>query len=136
MAWISAARTCDFFLVAPSSCSQDARFPLQTHTAGTDQSLRGHGKDIHDIAVHPSRPHLVLTASKDESVRLWSLAGACCVAVFKGEGAHTHEVISLVGRGRAGRGWLEKVGAAVTREGRAVAIIRSAVKVFTYSTGF
>ncbi|KIZ04250.1 Polycomb group protein FERTILIZATION-INDEPENDENT ENDOSPERM [Monoraphidium neglectum] len=71
-------------------------------------SLRGHGKDIHDIAVHPSRPHLVLTASKDESVRLWSLAGACCVAVFKGEGAHTHEVISLVGRGRAGRGWLEK----------------------------
>lgn len=46
--------------------------------------------------MHPSRPQLVLTASKDESVRLWSLAGRCCVAVFKGEGAHAHEVLSLV----------------------------------------
>lgn len=48
------------------------------------QSLQGHGNDIHDIAVHPSSPALVLTASKDESVRLWNLSGpGCCVAVFK-----------------------------------------------------
>ncbi|GBG00405.1 hypothetical protein Rsub_13129 [Raphidocelis subcapitata] len=58
-------------------------------------SLKGHGSDIHDIAAAPSRPQLVLTASKDESVRLWSLAGGACVAVFGGEGAHSHEVISL-----------------------------------------
>jgi len=33
------------------------------------QSLKGHGKDIHDVAVHPTRPQLVLTGSKDESIR-------------------------------------------------------------------
>ncbi|KAI8476637.1 MAG: WD40-repeat-containing domain protein [Monoraphidium minutum] len=68
---------------------------IDCSTQALVMSLKGHGKDIHDIAAHPSRPQLVLTASKDESVRLWSLAGRCCVAVFAGEGAHTHEVISL-----------------------------------------
>lgn len=41
-----------------------------THNA---QTLKGHGKDIHDIAVHPTRPQLVLTGSKDESIRLWNI---------------------------------------------------------------
>lgn len=37
------------------------------------QTFAGHGKSINDIAVHPARPHLFLTASEDESVRLWNL---------------------------------------------------------------
>lgn len=79
-------------------CPHFPRHPLQ--------SLRGHGKDIHDVAVHPSRPQLVLTASKDESIRLWNLQSSCCVAVFQGEGAHTHEVISLVRDWCAGDWWI------------------------------
>ena len=57
---------------------------------------------MHDIAAHPTRHQLALTASKDESIRLWHVESGACVAVFKGEGAHGHEVISLVrdARGR------------------------------------
>ena len=35
--------------------------------------LEGHGSSINDIAVHPTRPHLVVTASRDQSLRLWNL---------------------------------------------------------------
>jgi WD40 repeat protein len=59
-------------------------------------SLRGHGKDVHDVAVHPRHPNLALTASRDHSVRLWNLRTGVCVVVVAGVHAHTNEVISLV----------------------------------------
>ncbi|KXZ50387.1 hypothetical protein GPECTOR_16g560 [Gonium pectorale] len=58
-------------------------------------TLSGHGKGINDIAVHPSRPHLVLTGSDDESVRLWNIRTRTCVAIFSGEGGHRNKVLSL-----------------------------------------
>eukprot|EP00877_Chromochloris_zofingiensis_P000785 jgi/Chrzof1/10707/Cz05g09160.t1 len=60
------------------------------------ESFKGHGKDVHDIAVHPQRPHLFLTASKDHSIRLWNILTRCCVLLMKGEGGHNNEVISVV----------------------------------------
>jgi hypothetical protein len=35
--------------------------------------LEGHGSAVNDVAVHPTRPHLVATASRDHSLRLWNL---------------------------------------------------------------
>lgn len=37
------------------------------------QSLEGHGQPINDIAVHPTHPEWVVTASKDNSLRLWNI---------------------------------------------------------------
>ncbi|GIL74200.1 hypothetical protein Vretimale_1963 [Volvox reticuliferus] len=58
-------------------------------------TFAGHGKCINDIAVHPSRPRLFLTASEDESVRLWNIRSRTCVAIFSGEGGHRNKVLSL-----------------------------------------
>ena len=63
---------------------------------GLSWTARGHGGSINDIAVHPSRPGLALTASRDQSVRLWNLESRCCVAQFAGgDGAHVAEVLSV-----------------------------------------
>lgn len=35
--------------------------------------LEGHGSSINDIAVHPDLPNLVVTASRDQSLRMWNL---------------------------------------------------------------
>lgn len=39
--------------------------------------LEGHGSAINDVAVHPARPQLVATASRDHSLRLWNLRTRC-----------------------------------------------------------
>ena len=58
-------------------------------------NLRGHGGGVNDVKAHPLRPHLLLTASKDESCRLWNLDSGACVAVFAGEFGHRNEVLSV-----------------------------------------
>uniref|UniRef100_A0A383VZL4 Uncharacterized protein n=1 Tax=Tetradesmus obliquus TaxID=3088 RepID=A0A383VZL4_TETOB len=59
------------------------------------QTLKGHGKEVNDISVHPQHPHLILTASKDHSIRLWNIATGCCVLLMRGPGAHAGEVFTL-----------------------------------------
>ncbi|GAB0494294.1 hypothetical protein MMPV_005586 [Pyropia vietnamensis] len=56
-------------------------------------ALAGHGEAINDVAVHPSDPALVLTASRDESLRLWNTRSRSCVAIFGGEGGHRGDVL-------------------------------------------
>ncbi|EFJ49895.1 polycomb group protein, partial [Volvox carteri f. nagariensis] len=58
-------------------------------------TFAGHGKVINDIAVHPSRPRLFLSAAEDESIRLWNIRSRTCVAIFAGEGGHRNKVLSL-----------------------------------------
>mmetsp|Transcript_27517 Transcript_27517/g.65182 ORF Transcript_27517/g.65182 Transcript_27517/m.65182 type:complete len:392 (-) Transcript_27517:292-1467(-) len=55
----------------------------------------GHGNAINDIKVHPTQPELFLTASKDESLRLWNLQSKTCLIVFHGDGGHRNEVLSI-----------------------------------------
>lgn len=58
--------------------------------------LEGHCADIYEIRVHPHYPHVILSASKDKSVRIWNLKLACCVAILSGENGHREEVLSAV----------------------------------------
>ncbi|KAG1661560.1 hypothetical protein FOA52_009559, partial [Chlamydomonas sp. UWO 241] len=58
-------------------------------------TLCAHGNSINDITVLPQRPSLFLTASKDESIRLWNLKTRTCVLIMSGDGGHTNEVLTL-----------------------------------------
>lgn len=58
-------------------------------------ALAGHGNAINDMCFHAVDAALLLTASKDESIRLWNVRTATCVAVFAGDRGHRDEVLSV-----------------------------------------
>ena len=61
-------------------------------------TLSGHGDEIYDLKFSPvqeERSWLLLSASKDESVRLWNVKTATCVAIFAGHAAHRDSVLHL-----------------------------------------
>ncbi|CAN1761442.1 Polycomb group protein FIE1 [Linum perenne] len=62
-----------------------------------DKSFVGHGDSINEIRTQPLKPSLVVSASKDESVRLWNVHTGVCVLIFAGAGGHRNEVLSVVG---------------------------------------
>jgi len=59
------------------------------------KSLMGHGEAVNDMSVHPRDPALIVTASKDESLRMWNLRLGTSIAVFAGLKGHRGEVLSV-----------------------------------------
>ena len=59
------------------------------------KNLTGHGADIYDVKVHPRDSSLIITASKDESIRMWNLRTGATIVQFQGLKAHHGEVVSL-----------------------------------------
>ena len=62
-------------------------------------TLSGHGDEIYDMKFSPTIDNkgskwLLLTASKDESLRLWNVQSATCVAIFAGHDAHRDAVLT------------------------------------------
>lgn len=68
---------------------------LNVQKASMKTSLAGHGEAINDLKVHPRDPALLITASKDESLRLWNLRTGSTVAVFAGLKGHRGEVVHV-----------------------------------------
>ncbi|KAI6690507.1 polycomb group protein FIE1 [Syzygium oleosum] len=59
------------------------------------RSFVGHGDSINEIRTQPLKPSLIVSASKDESVRLWNVHTGICILIFAGAGGHRNEVLSV-----------------------------------------
>uniref|UniRef100_A0A6N2MSP5 Uncharacterized protein n=1 Tax=Salix viminalis TaxID=40686 RepID=A0A6N2MSP5_SALVM len=59
------------------------------------KSFVGHGDSINEIRTQPLKPSLIVSASKDESVRLWNVHTGICILIFAGAGGHRNEVLSV-----------------------------------------
>lgn len=58
-------------------------------------TLSGHGADIYDLKFSSTDSSLCISASKDESVRLWNVTSGTCVAIFAGHEGHRDSVLSV-----------------------------------------
>lgn len=92
-AWCKASGVSDA-LLAIAGVSGIVRV-INVTTEGVWKDIRGHGNSVNDVCAHPLAPHLLISASKDESVRLWNINAGVCVAVFAGAWGHRNEVLTL-----------------------------------------
>ncbi|KAG4971904.1 hypothetical protein JHK85_038325 [Glycine max] len=59
------------------------------------KSFVGHGDSINEVKAQILNPSLVVSASKDESIRLWNAHTGICILIFAGGGGHRNEVLSV-----------------------------------------
>eukprot|EP00249_Psilotum_nudum_P014713 c24960_g1_i5 orf=731-1816(-) len=59
------------------------------------KSFVGHGDSVNELRTQALTPCLVVSASKDESVRLWNVNTGICILIFAGANGHRNEVLSV-----------------------------------------
>lgn len=68
---------------------------LDTSMAKPIRSLIGHGKAINELKIHPNKPDILFSCSKDHSIRAWSIEVGVCIILFAGPDGHRDEVLSV-----------------------------------------
>ncbi|XP_055355238.1 polycomb protein esc-like [Paramacrobiotus metropolitanus] len=58
-------------------------------------ALYGHAGAVNELCYCEEHPRYLLSASKDHTIRLWSIGYLTCLAIFKGAQGHTAEIITL-----------------------------------------
>jgi len=58
-------------------------------------TLLGHGDTVNDLKCSPTNDWLLLSASKDHSIRLWNLQYGQMIAIYAGHDGHRGQVLSL-----------------------------------------
>ncbi len=58
-------------------------------------SLIGHTDEIYDLKRCPTDEWLILSASNDETIRLWNLKVPTCICIFAGHNGHREAVLSV-----------------------------------------
>ncbi|WZZ61267.1 hypothetical protein YC2023_061374 [Brassica napus] len=76
------------------NCLEDGSI-FSLYAFADEDSLVGHGDLVNKIRTQPLKPQLVLSASKDESVRLWNVETGICILIFAGTEGHRYEVVSV-----------------------------------------
>lgn len=64
-------------------------------TGHAESWLPSHGQDIFAVVWHPVRRHIILSASRDETIRLWNYKTEHLIAQFSGWQAHRYDVLAL-----------------------------------------
>ena len=68
---------------------------LDCCTATVRCVLAGHGGAVNELRFHPTSHSLLLSASADESLRLWHVPTSLCLATYAGDAGHRDAVVSL-----------------------------------------
>ena len=68
---------------------------VDTYEQSLVASLIGHTDEIYDLKCSPINEWLILSASNDETIRLWNLKYPTCVCIFAGHNGHREAVLSV-----------------------------------------